>query len=255
MRSTIKALLPQPILDARLAWIRRRQRQGEKRAFRTTGGRIVAGPFEGLRFVADAGGIPLAPKLFGTYEKELHPFLEAAIASRVDLLINIGAGEGYYVAGMLMRLPEARAVAFESDSARRPLIRELMALNGLEERVEIAGECDAGALQDALEPGRRALILCDIEGGENELMDPASVPGLRHADAVIEVHDFLVSGTGDRLRRRFGETHEIDSVWSAPRTVEDVPAGRWRPEKIVPLLSERRPCAMEWLCMRSRARS
>ena len=44
--------------------------------------------------VPDAGGIPLAPKLFGTYEQEIHPFLEDSIAAEVDLVVNIGAGEG-----------------------------------------------------------------------------------------------------------------------------------------------------------------
>ncbi len=206
MKSAIKALLPRPILDARLAWIRRRQRTGEKRAFRMTDGRVVAGPFEGLKMVSDAGGIPLAPKLFGTYEKEIHPFLEASIVADVDLVVNIGAGEGYYAAGMLMRLPRARAVAFESDENRRRLIAELAGLNGIEDRVEIRGHCDAPSLQAALDTGRRALILRDIEGGERELIDPELVPGLRSTDAIVELHDF-----------------------------------------VVPLLSERRPCAMEWL--------
>ena len=251
MKSAIKALLPQPVLDARLAWIRRRLRQGEKRAFRMTGGRVVAGPFEGLEMVSDAGGIPLAPKLFGTYEQEIHPFLEDSIAAGVDLVVNIGAGEGYYVAGMLMRLPRARAVAFESDANRRRLIDELIGLNGIEDRVEIAGHCDAASLQAALDPSRHALILCDIEGGELELIDPALVPGLRRCDAIVELHDFLVPGIETTLRKRFAGTHRVDSVSTRPRTVADVPSSpRWRPEQVVPLLSERRPCAMQWLRLR-----
>ena len=36
--------------------------------YRKTGGRIIAGPFTGLRFVYDSDGIPLGPKLLGTYE-------------------------------------------------------------------------------------------------------------------------------------------------------------------------------------------
>jgi len=248
MKSTIKALLPQPVLDARLAWIRRRQRQGEKRAFRMTGGRIVAGPFEGLRMVPDAGGIPLAPKLFGTYEQEIYPFLEDSIAAKVDLVVNIGAGEGYYVAGMLMRLPQARAVAFESDGNRRRLIAELVDLNDIEDRVEIAGHCDASSLRAALDASLHTLILCDIEGGERELIDPELVPGLRRCDAIVELHDFLVPGIEETLRERFVATHRIDSVSTRPRTVADVPSSpRWRPEQVVPLLSERRPCEMQWM--------
>ena len=255
MKSVIKALLPQPLLDARLAWIRRRQRQGEKHAFRMTDGRIVAGPFEGLRMVPEAGGIPLAPKLFGTYEKEIHPFLEESIAANVDLVVNIGAGEGYYAAGMLMRLPQARAVAFESDGDRRRLIAELVAINGIEDRVEIAGRCDASSLQAAIHGGCHTLILCDIEGGERELIDPELVPGLRGSDAIVELHDFVVPGIGEALRERFAASHRMDSVSSQARTAADVPnSARWRPEQVLPLLSERRPCTMQWLRLR-RARN
>jgi len=254
-KALLKRLLPQPILNLRLSWIRWQQRRGEQRAFRMTGGRIVAGPFRGLKFVADAGGIPLAPKLFGTYEKEIQPFLEDAIADGVDVVINIGAGEGYYVACMLMHLPTARAVAFETDPARQRLIGELMRLNGIADRVEILGECDAPALRAALETAHHPLVLCDIEGGENDVIDPERVPHLRAADMVVEVHDFIVPGTGDRMRERFEATHEIDSVMSRARTLEDVPdSPRWRPEQVVELLWERRPCEMEWLRMRARTR-
>ncbi|MGD8327839.1 MAG: hypothetical protein PVJ49_00305 [Acidobacteriota bacterium] len=254
-RSALKRLLPQPILDLRLSWIRWQQRRGERRAFHMTGGKIVAGPFRGLKFVADAGGIPLAPKLFGTYEKEIQPFLQDAIADGVDVVVNIGAGEGYYVACMLMHLPDARAVAFETDPARQRLIGELMQLNGMADRVEILGECDAAALRAALETAHHPLVLCDIEGGENEVIDPELVPVLRDADMIVEVHDFIVPGTGDRLRERFADTHEIDSVTSRPRTVDDAPESpRWRSQQVVEMLWERRPCEMEWLRLRAWSR-
>lgn len=251
MRATIKTLLPKPVLDLRLAWIRCRQRQGEKRAYRLTGGQIVSGPFAGLRMVAETGGIPLAPALFGTYEMEIHPFLEQAITSGFDLVINIGAGQGYYSAGLLMRLPEARAVAFESDPERRRLIGEVSALNGLGDRTEVEGHCDAASLQSAIESGRRVLIICDIESGERDLLDPVEVPGLRDSDVIVELHDFLVPGTGELIRRRFSPTHEIESAFSRPRTADDAPASeRWRADRVAPLLSERRPCKMEWLWLR-----
>ena len=145
----------------------------------------------------------------------------------------------------------ARAVAFESDAERRRLIEELIGLNGIEDRVEIGGHCDAASLQAALDASRYALILCDIEGGELELIDPALVPGLRRCDAIVELHDFLVPGIEETLRERFVATHRIDSVSTRPRTTADVPSSRrWRPEQVVALLSERRPCDMQWLRLR-----
>jgi hypothetical protein len=65
----------------------------------------------------------------------------------------------------------------------------------------------------------RPFVLCDIEGGELDLLDSASCPGLRRTDMVVEIHP---SGGNDiaevarLLACRFEETHTaefiIDSV-------------------------------------------
>ena len=59
-----------------------------------SGGVVRAGPFAGLRYpVAQAAGSSLAPKLLGTYELEIHDFVESAIKKRPTRIVNIGAGE------------------------------------------------------------------------------------------------------------------------------------------------------------------
>jgi hypothetical protein len=43
---------------------------------------IVSGPFARMPYISAAVGSALAPKLLGTYEKELNPLVESIIASQ-----------------------------------------------------------------------------------------------------------------------------------------------------------------------------
>src|SRR5579863_8220696 len=57
---------------------------------------IMAGPFKGMRYIDRSINSALFPKLLGTYESEIAPFLDKLKCIRPHTLINIGAGEGYY---------------------------------------------------------------------------------------------------------------------------------------------------------------
>src|ERR671916_736294 len=62
------------------------------------GDSVVAGPFAGPAY-PDWGIAHVdlfAPKLLGCYELELHEALKDAIAAAPDLVVNIGAADGYY---------------------------------------------------------------------------------------------------------------------------------------------------------------
>src|SRR5437763_947178 len=56
---------------------------------------IRHGPFAGMRFVNDAVGSAYIPKLLGTYENELVAQVERICSLKPDLIIDIGAAEGY----------------------------------------------------------------------------------------------------------------------------------------------------------------
>ncbi len=47
------------------------------------------------------------------------------------------------------------------------------------------------------------VVICDIEGAEEELLDPEQAPGLTAADILVEVHEGVRPGLLDRLNRRF----------------------------------------------------
>ena len=74
----------------------------------TEGAKITGGPFKGMDYVTAATEGPLIPRLLGTYESELHPYLAKLAGGGIDYcVIDVGCAEGYYAVGPA-RLIDAR---------------------------------------------------------------------------------------------------------------------------------------------------
>jgi hypothetical protein len=197
---------------------------------------VRQGPFRGMRYRVRAVHSSFFPKLLGIYERELHPVVEGIARRGFGTLINVGAAEGYYAVGLALRLPQCRVVAYEMDSAGRLQIRRLAEENDVAGRIEIRGPCEPADLRQALAAADgEAVVLCDVEGYELHLLDPAAVPELRRAWVLVEVHDFVHPGLTELLCRRFAATHMIEQFRALPRSRRDLP-GPWRrllPERYV----------------------
>ena len=214
---------------------------------------VVAGPFEGMRYPDYAfERVDLyAPKLLGAYERELAPALERAIARGPAAAVVIGAAEGYYAIGLARRLPGATVVASESDEAKHELLRALAEFNGVADRIELHGACDAAGLAAAL--SEDSLLVCDCDGCELELLDPARVPALRGVAMLVEAHDLLVPGITPALRERFSPTHSIEEIATETRFVDDFPQLGDLPLVTRQLaISEFRGAPMAWLALEPR---
>ena len=226
---------------------------------RRTSCRVRTGPFAGMRYGTESIGSAYIPKLLGIYESELWPFIEQSCSKAVRLVVDIGAAEGYYAIGLARRIPTATVVAFEADVNGREALRHTVALNGVSSQVEILGKCEVTDLERALAADRCPLLICDVEGYEQTLLDPARVPSLLSATILVEVHDFIVPGVGALLYRRFKTTHTIQRVKQQRRQPGEFP---WRtivtallPSSYLDLaVSEWRPVSMSWLWMEPRRR-
>jgi hypothetical protein len=183
---------------------------------------VQSGPLRGLDFLpGSAEGCHIA-KLLGTYEQPLHPYIEAAVDAAYAIILNIGCAEGYYAVGMARRMQDTRVLAYDSNPDARKICAGLAAKNNVAERITI------GALfnpEDFLGyAGQRALVLCDIEGGEKDLLDPAKSTALAHMDIIAESHDGSVPGVTGLLKQRFEKTHDITVVEDdGMRSAKDVP--------------------------------
>ena len=207
-----------------------------------------------MLYVQTARGSAYIPKILGIYERELRHCVEIACAFRPDRIVDIGAAEGYYAVGLARRNPEARVVAFEMEASGRSLLSEMAHLNGVADRVEIRGLAEAEDLNMALGGATHPLVVCDVEGDEASLLDPEKVPGLRDAQLLVELHDFIKPGIGVELETRFSNTHRVSRVWQQPRSSSEFPYStlftRLMPRSYLEWsVSEWRPVRMSWLWM------
>jgi hypothetical protein len=224
---------------------------------------VRLGPFRGMRYIDKSIGSAYLPKLLGTYERELGHVVEAVSTRQPLLIVDVGAAEGYYAVGLALRNPQARVVAFESDIAGQAALRRMAELNDVQNRLQIMGACGPSELQSALSTHRNAhggpfetsFVVCDVEGDERRLLDPALVPSLRRALILTETHEFVCPGITDELIQRFAETHAIDCILQTNRSRTDFPfcgPATWLlPKSYIDwAVSEWRPVRMCWLWMR-----
>jgi hypothetical protein len=215
---------------------------------------VRRGPFQGMRYVHISQGSAYIPKLLGIYERELAPYIERSIERQPRLVVDLGAAEGYYAIGMARRVALAHVVAFEKEGEGQNALREMARLNGVNHRVTVYGRCEPHDLDSVLGDESEAIVICDVEGYEEKLLDPARVPALQRLPILVELHDFLIPTVTQLLSQRFSGTHNITQISQEDRSEFDFP---WRTLGTLLLprsymdwaVSEWRPVRMAWLWM------
>lgn len=251
MRALYRALLPEGVRARVRPLLYPSDTLFRAVAWRAAGGRVYAGPFAGLRLAPR----PYLPHLLGTYEQELHPALERLCAHAWRRIVNVGGGNGYYIAGFGRRVPESELVVFELDSAARDVISATLARNGLAARARVLGTAEPEGLEAACAGEGRLLVVMDVEGAEVELTDLAAVPSLRRATVLVETHDFARAGCTAAIAERFERSHRITVIPTTARTLADFPRAlsgslvRWSPARCEAAVQEWRPAAQSWLLM------
>jgi SAM-dependent methyltransferase len=176
---------------------------------------VVTGPFQGMKLPARAAEGCFVPKLLGSYESPLHPVIERIVAAPYERIVDIGCAEGYYAVGLALRMPKTRIFAFDINEKAQAACRNLAVLNGVADRVTVGGLFSGADFADYA----GSCVVCDIEGAERALLDPAAYPGLREVDVLVEAHDCFSPGLSGLLRERFAATHRIESFESLPSAV------------------------------------
>jgi len=235
----------------------------DNRVWCVTNGMVCNGPFSKLKGSALDSSIPLLDPAFllGSWEKELNIELERLFGFRFDKIINIGAAEGYFAVGLLMRCQDCDEVAFETIPVYHEQIRKLAEINGVSNRLRIEGFCNLDTLRKTLVGCRRPFLFVDAEGYEKDLLNPEAIPELRDSFMVVECHDFRDNSITPTLMTRFSATHEIHMVFSHSqyRGIKDLPFTLGIVERMLcsriyaKILSEGRGNIMHWLIMRPRS--
>jgi Ribosomal protein L11 methyltransferase (PrmA) len=219
---------------------------------------VQTGPFAGLRLhdVQTWGnGEDIGPQLLGVYEQELHGALEGFLTKNPSTIINVGCAEGYYAIGLGLRLPHARIWAFDVDPRAQEACRANAVLNGINNRIEVAGACSPTELGRIATIDSNILAVLDCEGAELALVTAStSVAALQHADMLVEIHDFLDNTILPSMMTSLASTHRLSLVFSGARNPHAFPfldkcadIDKWL------LVCENRPEIQKWVIAESRA--
>lgn len=217
----------------------------------TENGKVIAGPFTGIKMRKESFYSSIYGKLLGSYESELHEFINMILKIQPSLIIDIGAAEGFYACGFATKCPNAKIIAYEADSRFRYFLKRNCIENKVEKNVEILGECLPNNLNQALDKkNEKVFILCDAEGSEHEILDLERCPGLANAIILVETHEFAVPGVTKFLKNKFQNTHKINEIYSCERNIKDIKVIRQNiPKKKFDYFFKERPFQMQWLWM------
>ena len=212
--------------------------------------RILTGPFSGMSF--DVPNFNTA-MLLGTWEMELTETIAEFKEFNPSAIICIGAAEGYYAVGLALNFPKLKIDAFEQDIIYRNFLRDLTEKNQCT-NINILGKCDGQTLAKTLsKSGGTPLIICDIEGGEIDLLCIHDVPQLKSSFILVEVHEMYVEDCEKILLDRFSQTHVSRVIKGKVRGKKDIPHEiRWlslisKKSSLIALMNEGRPYPMNWI--------
>lgn len=219
--------------------------------------RTLSGPFKGMRYYPVSTGGEFLPKVTGTYERELHEAIEDLCQTPFDQVVDIGAAEGYYAVGLALRLRNAQVYCFDGNPGSHWLLRRNARLNDVSDRVFPGHWCSHETLSRVLRKASQSLLICDCEGGEEELLCPRRVPELLRTTMIVEIHDFPAPGRRSTLlHERFSKTHCIATAVAVARSREDLPLNLDLSEQEVQDATyEGRPLGMQWFVMVPRMNS
>jgi hypothetical protein len=189
----------------------RRRTEAKLRQMGLYGDEVQTGPFRGMKYPGPDTWVSCRfGKIIGCYEFEVFPWIERLVAEGrpVTSVVNIGASDGYFAVGLGRLFPDARIFPFEADPDRVGSLNELARLNSVTDRFAAGLWGDPAAL-NALDVGDCPLVVCDVDGYEKVLMDPAAVPWLTRAIIILEVHEFLAPNLSSEEKARFEKRHSF----------------------------------------------
>jgi hypothetical protein len=247
--------VPPDTVNLLLRLLCRWRSQGIAAAYRKrVGTTIWGGLFQGMDYLEGATEGALAPRLLGTYEAELHPYIRYFARQGLDCVIDVGCAEGYYAVGLARLIPEITVYAHDTEEKARAACAQLAAMNGVSDRVIIGGEFKPEDFEAFA--GRRVLVLVDTEGAEVDILQPELSPALAGMNIIVETHDLYRANARATIQERFAPTHDIDLVLQQLKTIELPPWMKTLPHLDQLLATwEWRAQPTPWLVMRPKAQT
>lgn len=183
---------------------------------RETGHMVFGGPFSTMQ-LSENLELSWDPRVVvGSYEEEVHGIVNDVICMAPAQIIDIGAAFGYYAVGFALKVANCTVTAFEAvEDPHWQQLAELARINGVGSKIVQRGFCTAAELAKACSPG--SFILCDCEGGEEDILQPQEIPTLGSCKILLELHEFNRPNLVATLIQRFRDSHNIRIIEETDR--------------------------------------
>lgn len=218
---------------------------------------VQNGIFKGMKYPRiDSNGSSIYPKLLGSYELELAPFVKEAIATSYSEIIDVGCAEGYYAVGFALNTVNTKIYAYDTEEKARILCQEMSNLNGVQDKINIKATLTSSELKNFKFTGK-GLVICDCEGFEKDLFNQDNINNLKNCDILIETHDLINIEISTYLKKLFAPTHDIEVIQS----IDDIQKAIYYDFEEIKeydlatrkhILAEGRGATMEWLICRAK---
>lgn len=193
-----------------------------------------------------------ASKFLGLYEKEVQDEIiniQKNKKNKKKYFVNLGAGEGYHLIGLLSKKLFSFGVAYEIDPIAKKILKENLVKNKLSNKASLLNKADENFLENSF-PKKLKLkdcfFLIDIEGDEFKLLNKYNLNKLKESVLIIELHDFyfspkkLISELNKIFKTKIITTKNRDL--SNFKEIEDLhDTEKWL------LVNEGRPKKMQWI--------
>lgn len=217
---------------------------------------VYDGPFKGMIYqpCANATASSGYAKLLGSYETEIHPFINAILQKQYDAIVNIGCDDGYYAVGLALKM-HCPVAAYDISPAAITKTKQLAMQNKADHLSAYEGRFTAQNIIDKY-AGKNILYICDCEGGEIDIFTAATAPLLNQSDIIAELHLHIHPEIEQHFRKYFSDTHHISIVNSTPDFIK---AATYTHPQITGLdfetryfITEEREVFMQWIYLEAK---
>ena len=176
--------------------IERKKEYFLSKVIKLSNSQVMAGPYKNTEFVVKSywGSYDMSSKLLGSYERHIQEkIVEIKNKNNLEIIINIGAGEGYHIVSLIKNNFFADGIAFETETESQNLLKDNLKLNNIENKVKIYGEANFDLIKKLnVQNVNKTLFLIDIEGEEFNLLNNSFLELFKKSYFVIEMHEFIL---------------------------------------------------------------
>ena len=177
---------------------------------------VYSGPFMGMIYKTSltTGASSYYAKLLGSYETEIHVFIEDVLKKSYDGIINIGCDDGYYAVGMAVKTG-CPVTAYDINPGAIIKTKQLALANNTSHLLKYGNRFTAADIgrEDAV---KKNLYIVDCEGDEYNIFTETNAALLINSDIIVELHLSLHPQIEQHFRNLFENTHSITVVNSTP---------------------------------------